>query len=803
MAFSNHRRAIRSRMFSGATSSEQAYAVSTGLIKCRLMKRFILLAASLAATIVIPSSAPAQIAVPLFYFQSYMGRCLDYGAPPQVAGSPVFIYGCNQTAAQQLGVEEMRRRGAHQVRLHAGTLCIGSESDPPASGSALTLQACGSGTGQIFALDGDSILLDSNLDLAVQLKDGVTKSRTPLVLGARTVSDFELWDAAAVDGSMRKPTTGFVNASTPAKLQQALANAGPGTVIELPPDANISFPDLGQPFPLPARVTIRGDRRGEAEGPQITLSPGHDGTGLFITTGDHVRITGLRLHGAGRDSGGNQPALKGINGNAAFVALIDHNDLSDWTTSAIDLNGTGDDVITCPPSIPVRSPIVRIFRNFIHDNSQEHTDGYGVVSGSGSDPLIFGNMFQKNYHSIASDGFAASAYSAVSNLFMPGNGDTDVDMHGQSSKQGTHDFGGIGGIGAEVSKNTFLGTDKTNFGVRGTPCSGAVDTFYGNVAVRDISGSVTVVPDGQTGQGSVVSWTSVNTRVPFLRVNSRFSMPNPTQAFLVGDFDGDGKDDLFMATGAGWYYSPAGNAEWRFLSAKTETIGSLLLGDFDGDGRADVLTQIGDKWMVSWGGRSDWELLSDNHGGAVNHAIPGMIDFVIGDFIGDGRSDVFYADGTSWWVSDGGAGPFTLYATSSYVLPDILFGDFDGDGKTDVAGVVADQWMFVPANGQHSWTPLRPELTKTMAGLIAADFDGNGKTDIAQFDTSTMPVTIRVSFDGKGDWQTLNIAPSSIAAIGRFDNARGADILIWTDNYLSALSSGSGSAARQSRQDMR
>ena len=92
-------------------------------------------------------------------------------------------------------------------------------------------------------------------------------------------------------------------------------------------------------------------------------------------------------------------------------------------------------------------------------------------------------------------------------------------------------------------------------------------------------------------------------------------MPNPTLAFLVGDFDGDGKDDLFMATGSGWYYSPAGNAEWRFLSAKTETLGSVLLGDFDGDGRTDVFTQIGDKWLVSWGGRSDWQLLSENHGG--------------------------------------------------------------------------------------------------------------------------------------------------------------------------------------------
>jgi hypothetical protein len=770
------------------------------------MKRFILLVICLAGAIAIPR-ASAQKSSP-FYFQSYMGRCLDYGPPPQTIGSPVFVYGCNRTAAQQVGIEEIPSLGAHQVRLHAGSLCIGTDSNTPAAGSALTLEACGNQAGEIFALDGDSILLDSNLDLAVQLKGGVTKSRTALVLGARMVSDFELWDAVAVDGSTRRPTSGFVSVSTPTALQQALANAGPGTVIELPAGADISFSDLPRPFPLSTRVTIRGDRRGGAEGPQITLSPGHDNTGLFITYGDHVRLTGLRLRGAGRDPGGSKPRLKGINGTATYNALIDHNDLSDWTTSAIDLNGSDDDDPNCPPSIPVRSQIVRILRNFIHDNSQVYSDGYGVVSGSGSNPFIFGNMFQKNYHSISSDGSATSAYSAVSNLIMPGDGDTDLDMHGYSTNnQATHAFGGVGGIGVEALKNTFLGTDKTNFGMRGTPCSGALDTFYGNVAVRDISGSVAVVPDGQTGQSSEVSWTSVNTRVSFLRVDSRFSMPNPTQALLVGDFDGDGKDDLFMATGSGWYYSPAGNAEWRFLSAKTETVGSLLLGDFDGDGRADVFTQIGDKWLVSWGGRSDWQSLSDNHGGAaINPAnTKQMVDFAIGDFVGDGRSDVFYADGKSWWVSDGGVGPLTFYATSSYKLPDILFGDFDGDGKTDVAGVVDHQWMFVPANGPHSWTPLRAELTNTMAGLIAADFDGDGKTDIAQLNTSANLTSMRVSVDGRGDWQPLNrnTTPSSIVAVGRFDNAKGSDILIWTGSFLSVLSHGSGSAIRQSRQDMR
>jgi hypothetical protein len=629
----------------------------------------------------------------------------------------------------------------------------------------------------------------------VQLKDGVTKSRTPLVVGARQVSDTELWDAAAVDGSATQPTTGFVNVSSADGLQQTLANATPGAVILV--TANIDFQRLAAPFPVPARVTIRGERRGVALGPQISLPDGPDGSGLFVTAGDHVRITGLRLRGAGRTR--RTPGLKAINGNANFPASIDHNDVSDWPLSAIDLNGDQGDELNCPAVLPVRQQIVRVIRNYIHDNYY----GYGVVSGSGSNPLVFANTFQKNHHGVSSDGFAFSAYSALSNLFLSGSEDSDVDMHGESGDGGaSHDFGGIGGLGAEVRGNTFLGTDKTNFGVRGTPCSGALDSFYGNVAVRDIGGAIAVVTDGKKGQDSSVSWAGVETQVPFLRVSSEFSMPNPTRAFLVGDFDGDGRDDIFMATGAAWYYSPGANAEWRFLSAKRDRLGSLSLGDFDGDGRTDVFTQIGDKWMVSWGGRSDWQVLSENHGAAVNRAIRGMVDFVIGDFVGDRKADVFYADGTAWWVSDGGTGPFTEYATSSYKRPDLLFGDFDGSGKAEVAGVVAHQWMFVPANGPHQWRALRPQLTNTMAGLIAADFDGDGKTDIAQIVSGT-GVSMRVSHDARGDWQPLNNGLTGFVAIGRFDTTPGADILAWSDNFWKAMSNGSGTAQRQSRQDMR
>src|SRR5262249_35626644 len=93
--------------------------------------------------------------------------------------------------------------------------------------------------------------------------------------------------------------------------------------------------------------------------------------------------------------------------------------------------------------------------------------------------------------------------------------------------------------------------------------------------------------------------------------NNQFIPYYPTIGFGAGDFDGDGAEDLFMVTGAAWYYKPAGQTEWRFINGQPEKISDLLIGDFDADGRTDVITLRESAWIVSWGGRSKWETCID------------------------------------------------------------------------------------------------------------------------------------------------------------------------------------------------
>jgi len=97
----------------------------------------------------------------------------------------------------------------------------------------------------------------------------------------------------------------------------------------------------------------------------------------------------------------------------------------------------------------------------------------------------------------------------------------------------------------------------------------------------------------------------------------------------VGDFDGDGLQDVFLGTGVAWYFSSGGQAEWRFLNRMPEHASQLLFGDFDADGRTDVLALHGSSMEVSWAGLSPWQ--------TINTTTFPLSDMAIGDFNDDGR----------------------------------------------------------------------------------------------------------------------------------------------------------------------
>jgi hypothetical protein len=188
----------------------------------------------------------------------------------------------------------------------------------------------------------------------------------------------------------------------------------------------------------------------------------------------------------------------------------------------------------------------------------------------GGRALVAGNTFLMNRHSVAGDGEAHDSYRASLNLVLSSSPAYDLgfavyhgfDMHGV----GDNGFGGIAGNYMDI------GINHHNFMLRGYPCLNT--DFHSNIVRQAEDDAVIFKPSDPTIHTS---------DFPINVFYNSFGSSDPTDHLGTGDFDGDSLTDVFLATGAAWYYSPGANAEGRFLCAKTDTLDHLLFGDFDGD----------------------------------------------------------------------------------------------------------------------------------------------------------------------------------------------------------------------------
>ncbi len=227
------------------------------------------------------------------------------------------------------------------------------------------------------------------------------------------------------------------------------------------------------------------------------------------------------------------------------------------------------------------------------------------------------------------------------------------------------------------------------FAATSFPAGNGFTDFNGD-GVQDVF-KVKARPDGllqwQYAPGGVEAWQDLAyASVPL--ANLRF-----------GDIDDDGKTDVFAILsqaggGQQWVYSARGTHSFQALKTLTADEAARYsaprLGDFNGDGRADVFVA-----EPRPDGAWQWKYAPGGSGAFVNlaYAYPHPTTLQFGDFNADAKTDVFAAlsqagGGQQWVFSAGGVGNFqtlrTLTAAEVAAYSLVKVGDFDADGHSDI-----------------------------------------------------------------------------------------------------------------------
>jgi len=196
---------------------------------------------------------------------------------------------------------------------------------------------------------------------------------------------------------------------------------------------------------------------------------------------------------------------------------------------------------------------------------------------------------------------------------------------------------------------------------------------------------------------------------------------------ILADFDGDGRQDFAVyrnSTGDWFWLTSSTNytrSAFRTVQWGVPSLGDIpMVGDFDGDGKQDLTV-----WRGSTG---EWFWLTSSTDYArsafrtVQWGIPSQGDRPLtGDFDGDGRSELFVyrpSIGTWFWLTSS-SGYFNSAGTVGQVplgdnsLGDVpTIGDFDGDGRADIAVWRSGDgfWFWLGSSGGFNRSPATAAL---------------------------------------------------------------------------------------------
>ena len=221
----------------------------------------------------------------------------------------------------------------------------------------------------------------------------------------------------------------------------------------------------------------------------------------------------------------------------------------------------------------------------------------------------------------------------------------------------------------------------------------------------------------------------------------------------VGDFNGDSRDDILCLNQAnGWQHIDYANTSGRFdgtnwsndLNWCMASDADLHVGDFNGDGRDDLLcNNTSNGWKhIDWASTSG-TFAGTNWSNDLNWCISDGAEVHVGDFNSDGRDDLLCHNAETGWkhIDYSSTNVFDGTNWSSdmnwcfHDAAELHVADVDGDGADDMLCHDTEdgkKWV-ARASEQFDGTSRRWAMDwckDAAAQLFTGDFDGDGASDM-------------------------------------------------------------------------
>jgi RHS repeat-associated protein len=321
----------------------------------------------------------------------------------------------------------------------------------------------------------------------------------------------------------------------------------------------------------------------------------------------------------------------------------------------------------------------------------------------------------------------------------------------------------IGLNGEKYNTTIFKWMDSSDFGQQkvNTVTSDPYLNYNSNFTLGDFNGDgqtdiiVTPIADlGATWTGYKVYLCDKDGKKFYNTISD--TLPSNFSAMHSGDFNGDGLSDIFVLnTDGSSYVAYSNGTNFIYCSNPYKIFDNFVFGDFDGDGKTEILalSNKDNYWK-------DWTIFKFYDGFNTSDNFPRIVDpkdkdFKVGDFDGDGLSDIAVTSDsiTKIYTSCGSTGSRFNYWGSLYPTKEhkFGFGDFNADSKTDIL-VYGDRYYtygnleihLSDGTGFKKYTDASGFALSDWPKMFFYDFSGDGKTDFVYYLHNQIQLNTRI-----------------------------------------------------------